>query len=33
MRFFGTPNDTDVGTFTIIVTGTDTKNESATASF
>lgn len=33
MKFAGSPSQTDVGTFTIIVIGTDTKNESATTTF
>ena len=33
MTLFGTPNATQVGTYTIIVIGTDSKNESAQTSF
>ena len=33
LSLVGTPSDTDVGTFTIIVTGKDTKNETAASSF
>eukprot|EP00347_Sterkiella_histriomuscorum_P002714 403367090 len=33
MTFQGRPKQVDVGTYTILVTGTDTKNETATATF
>jgi axial budding pattern protein 2 len=33
MIFTGSPSNTDVGTFTIIVLGTDSKNETASTTF